>query len=440
MEPATEDGRVVPAPRLRGRIRVPSDKSIAHRALMANALSGGAAEVVVRAPGEDVFSTANSLSALGVEVTTTTTDETVRFAVRGEPLHGGMLDCGNAGTTMRLLAGTVAGLPVNATLDGDTSLRRRPMTRVATLLSATGAEVQTTGGHAPMRITGRSTLAAVNHRLPVASAQLLGACALAALSADGETRIVSPGDTRDHTERLLAAMGVPIVRDGRVTTIHGPARPRPLSIEVPGDPSSAAYLIVAAAIHPDADLTLVDVGLNPTRLGFVEVLRRMGAAIEVSESPDDRPEPVGEIRVRSAGGRLRAVSLGPDDVPALIDELPLLAVAMAAAEGQSEVRGAGELRIKESDRIETVVRALAAIGAEVEALPDGWRVRRGAPREARIVTEGDHRIAMAFAVAGLAGAAAAVEVDEPVVASVSYPTFWRDLRAIAADEAPVTAG
>ena len=467
-------GIVRRAPRLRGELRLPSDKSVAHRALIANALSdadpGEPATVTVRAPGDDVLSTVRCLSALGVSMDRTEhADAWSRIAVSGRPRASGAetaaaaLDCGNSGTTMRLLAGLLAGLPLRAVLDGDDSLRRRPMDRLAGPLRAMGATVETTAGHAPIRISGRWELLALEHRLPVASAQLLGAICLAALSAEGETRVMVPGPTRDHTERLLAWMGIPIERraaagSATVTAIRGPARPRARSIAVPGDPSAATPWLVAAAIHRDAELRLVDVGLNPTRLVAIDVLREMGADIEVlptvggrvpepAEGGDgpgsaehvDGPEPVGDIVVRSAG-RLRAVRLGGGRVAELVDELPALAVAMAAAEGTSELRDAGELRVKESDRIAAVAAGLAAIGADVEELPDGWRVSAGRPREAAIATRGDHRIAIAFAIAALAGVSGSVRLDDPACTDVSYPTFWEDMVRVTGDGGMAAAG
>jgi 3-phosphoshikimate 1-carboxyvinyltransferase len=307
------------------------------------------------------------------------------------------------------------------------------MERIASPLQAMGADVETTDGHAPLRVRP-AALRATNHRLEVASAQVLGSICLAALGAQGETRVEVPGPTRDHTERLLAWLGVSIERRDRVTTIIGPARPRAFTLDVPGDPSSAAAWIVAATLHPDAELTVTDVCLNPTRLGFVNVLRRMGAQIELRESAEDGPEPVGTLTVRSAE-RLKAASVSGDEVADLIDELPLLGVAMAHADGVSELRDAAELRVKESDRIASVVEGLAAIGANIEELPDGWRVSHGTPRYAHISTHGDHRIAMAFAIAALTGVAAEVTIDDPQCVSVSYPSFWSDLEAVSQAEA-----
>ncbi len=429
MTPAPPTSRLVaPAARLRGRLRLPSDKSISHRALIIGALSGGPTTVRLRSPGADVRSTAACLRDLGVSVEEESSG-TVRLS--GRMARDAVLDCGNSGTTMRLLAGALAGHPLRVTLDGDASLRARPMERVAVLLRAAGAEVTTTDGHAPMTVTGRHRLTATHHRLSVSSAQLLGAAVFAGLRATGETRIESPGPTRDHTERMLAWAGVPIHRDGSVTTLTGPARPRAFELSVPGDPSAASAWLVAAALHPDAELTMVEVALNPTRLALVGLLQRMGVEITTRVTDVAGPEPVGEISVH--GGRpLEAVSIRGGEVTDLIDELPLVAIAMASVPEESEVRDAAELRVKESDRIGAVVAGLGAIGAGVTELSDGWRVRRGAPRAARIVTHGDHRIAIAFAVAAAAGVAASVELDDPACVSVSYPGFWDDLAEVSA--------
>ena len=425
MTQAPATSTVAPAARLRGRLRLPGDKSIAHRALIVGALSGGPTTLEIRSPGDDVRSTIACLRALGVEVT----EHDGRFMISGRPVREATLDCGNSGTTMRLLAGAIAGLPLRVTLDGDASLQARPMERLATLLRAAGAEVATTDGHAPVTVVGRERLRALTQRLPVASAQLLGAVTLAALSAAGETVVESPGPTRDHTERMLDWTGVRIRREGLVTTVRGPAAPRPFELVVPGDPSAASAWLVAGAAHPDAEIVLEGVGINPTRLALVGLLRKMGANIQVSATDEAGPELVGEIAVRS-GRRLRAVSLAADEVAELIDELPLVAIAMASADGESELRDAGELRVKESDRISSMVAGLNAIGSEATELSDGWRVRRGTPREAQIETHGDHRVAIAFAVAAASGVAASVALDDPACVSVSYPGFWDDLAKV----------
>jgi 3-phosphoshikimate 1-carboxyvinyltransferase len=431
---ADPPGVIRPAGRLRGTVQLPSDKSIAHRALIANALAGGPATVRLDHPGDDLASTLDCLRALGVSVTMEADDDALLVSLHGEirqPARSVVLDCGNSGTSMRLLAGALAGRPLTATLNGDASLRRRPMERVAAPLRAMGATVETDGGLPPLRVAGSANLRSMDHHLPVASAQLVSAISLAALSADGETRIESPGPTRDHTERLLAWMGVPIRREGLRTTVRGPSRPRARSLDVPGDPSAAAAWLVAATIHPDAELELIDVALNSTRLGVVDLLRSAGAEIELRPRETDGPEPMGNLVVRSAP-QMAPFRIEGAMVAELIDELPLLAIAMASIDGESELRDAGELRVKESDRISATVAGLASIGAQVEELADGWRVRRGSPRDAEIATHGDHRIAIAFAIAALTGVARSVWLDDAGCASVSYPSFWDHLAAVGA--------
>lgn len=410
MTPTLAATVLTPVRRLRGATGLPSDKSMAHRALICAALAEGESTVRLHEPGADVLSTQTALAAIPT----------------------GSIECGNSGTTMRLLAGVLAARPGTYTLTGDASLSRRPMERVADPLRRMGADVQTTDGHAPLTIRGRRSLSGQEHRLPMASAQVLGAICFAALVADGTTTIHVPGPTRDHTERMLASLGVEVSRFDNVTTIVGPAELKAFDIVVPGDFSSASVWLVAATIHPNAAVTLKSVGLNPTRTALIDVLREMGANISVSATRQEGGEPVGDISVRSAGG-LRAFSVSPDAVPALIDELPLLAVAMAAAGGTSEVRGAAELRTKESDRITTMAAALDAIGAEVDELPDGWRIRRGNTRSASIRTAGDHRVAMAMAVAAWTGLAESVVLDDADCVGISYPSFWRDAALLGAN-------
>jgi 3-phosphoshikimate 1-carboxyvinyltransferase len=384
--------------------------------------------VTVRAPGGDVRSTAAGLRALGVAVDEEADGALIHYMIVGRPSRDATVDCGNSGTTMRLLAGALAGLPLRVTLDGDDSLRSRPMEALASLLRATGVEVTTSDGHAPITVVGRARLSPTAHQLPVASAQLLGAGMLAGLAASGETTVSSPGPTRDHTERLLAAAGVRVRREGAVTTVQGPARPAPLQVVVPGDESSAAPWLVAAALHADAEVTMTDVGLNPTRTSLLDALRRAGADVEMAVREVRSGEPVGDIRARG-GGRLVPVTIAGTDAAALIDELPLLGVLMAATGG--ELRDAAQLRVKESDRVAAMVAGLDAIGASVEELPDGWRVTPGSPRDASIVTHGDHRVAIAFAIAALTGVAASVQLDDPECVAISYPTFWSDLAELA---------
>jgi 3-phosphoshikimate 1-carboxyvinyltransferase len=435
---------VMPAGRIRGELRLPGDKSIAHRALLFDAMGEGEASVTIPSPGADVRSTAGAIGSMGGLL-----DEEMlpgglrRYRVRGggtrdaaclPGVGGEVLDCGNSGTSMRLFHGALAGRAAEATLVGDESLSSRPMERVAGPIRRMGVTIETTEGHAPVRIVGARPLVASDHQLPVASAQVLGAVSLAALAARGTTSITVPGPTRDHTERLLGWLGAPVTRSGLTTQVEGPAGFRARDIRVPGDISSAAFWLAAATLHPDAQLRIRDVGLNPSRLAIVDVLREMGADIDVVEGDATGPEPVGDLVVRG-GARLRAIGIDGAQTADLIDELPMLAVVMAAADGPSEVRDATELRVKESDRVALVVAGLRAIGVDAEELPDGWRVTpgtgRGRPTGANIETHGDHRIAMAFAIAAVTGLADGVVIDDPACAAVSYSTFWSDLASVA---------
>ena len=413
---------------------MPSDKSIGHRALLANAIADGEATVNLQAPGDDLRSTISCLRDLGVDVRTDATAAGLAVRIVGNPgpeAGDHRLDCGNSGTSMRLLAGVCAGLPGTAVLDGDASLRGRPMERVAAPLREMGATIATSDGRAPISIKGHRPLSGLRHELPVASAQLLGAVLLAGLAADGDTEVQLPAPVRDHTERLLAWMGADVERlDAHHTRLRGPVQLRARSIDVPGDPSSAAAWMVAAAVRPGAMVRVEGVGVNPSRLAIVELLQEMGASVTVEPSGyPDGPEPVGAITVRG-GAQLRAIELDGARVAALIDELPLVGIAMAAAQGRSRLRGAAELRVKESDRISAMVHGLHAVGAHVEELPDGWRVSAGQPRDARIETHGDHRIAIAFAIAAATGIAGDVHLDDAECVAVSYPTFWDDLATV----------
>ena len=420
-------------PMLLGQLRLPSDKSISHRALIANALAGGPAVIQLHAPGDDVRSTIHCLRQLGVQIIESASDDgALQVRLEGKPIKDqAVLDCGNSGTTMRLLAGALAGFPLTVTLDGDESLRARPMERVLIPLRQMGVQLaQSSNGYAPLRLTGDSSLQAIQYQLPLASAQLLGAIMLAGLSAEGVTQVVSPGPMRDHTQRLLAQMGADIRDDGFTTSLRGPVALRPYSLTVPGDLSAAAPWLVAASVHPQARLHLIGVSLNPTRLGLIRVLRRMGAKITIRQRAAGA-EPFGNISVSSTG-RLKSVQIEAAEAADLIDELPLLAVAMASVDGVSKVRGASELRVKESDRIATVAAGLASIGANVEELGDGWNIRRGrlnvAP--AQIATHNDHRIAMAFAIARIGGVSGPVHLDNYDCVNISYPSFWQDLAQV----------
>jgi 3-phosphoshikimate 1-carboxyvinyltransferase len=410
-------------------ITVPGDKSIAHRALILAALAHGESVLRNVPAGLDVRSTRRALSALGV----TFGDEggTLRVTGSGGVLVGpaDAIDCGNSGTTIRLLAGVVATRALDVTLDGDESLRKRPMRRIAEPLAVFGADFDLSPtGTAPMRVRGNQFAAGVDIALTVPSAQVKSAILLAALGARGVTRVGGAIATRDHTERLLRAFGVACAHEGPALLIEGPAALQATEIDVPGDMSSAAFLLAAAAAVPGAAVVVDDVGLNPTRTAFLDVLRRFGADVSV-EAGDAGPEPRGRVTVR--GAPLRAVAISPDDVPGLIDELPLVGVLGAFARGTTVVSGASELRVKESDRIATFAAAARALGIEVDTFDDGFMVHGPARfHGGTVVTGGDHRIAMAFAVAARA-AAVDVVLDDPDCVAVSFPGFSHALDAVA---------
>ena len=420
---------VLPArKRLAGSVRVPGDKSIGHRSVLFNAAAVGTATIRGLPDGADVCSSVDAMRTLGCKVerrdgVVTIEGCALRFRA---PDHA--IDCGNSGTTMRLLTGLLAGSGIDVVLDGDASLRRRPMERVARPLREMGAQIETTDGRAPIRIAS-ARLRGASVKLDVASAQLKSAVLLAALSTEGRTEVTEPALSRDHSERMLASMGVAIQRHRTTLALRGPVIPRAVDVSVCGDSSSSAFFAVAAAIVRDSDVVVENVCLNPTRTGFVDVLRRMGANIETRVTGDVAGEPVGSIRVRG-DAVLRAVAIGPDDVPATIDELPVLAVAAALARGTTVIKGAGELRVKESDRIATVADMLSRLGARVEETPDGMRIEGGVlSGGARIATHGDHRLVMAAAVAALA-CEEAVEIEEPEAAGVSFPAFFRTLEEV----------
>lgn len=419
--------------RLRGTISVPGDKSITHRALLLNALARGEARIHRFLDADDTRATLNCLRALGVSI-----DEDVEKEAPGTLIvHGrgraalvepdDVLDCGNSGTTMRLLAGALAGLPLLAVLTGDASLRARPMDRIVRPLSELGADIAGRDGGRlpPLVVRGSALRGGVRIETPVASAQVKSALLLAGLAADGPTTVVQPAQSRDHTERMLGAMGAGIAVDGAAVTLTPP--PGDLSavdVTVPGDISTAAAWIVAATLHPDAELLLEGVGVNPTRTGLLDILREMGADIEVLEERSTGGEPVADLRVRSAA--LHGIEVGGDVVPRAIDELPLVALAGALAEGETVIRDAAELRVKESDRVATTAAALRAFGVRVEERPDGMVVQGGAAlRGARVDSAGDHRLAMLGAVAGLIADGETV-VEGAGAVTVSYPDFWAE--------------
>ncbi|MCS7155297.1 MAG: 3-phosphoshikimate 1-carboxyvinyltransferase [Bacteroidota bacterium] len=421
---------------LRASVRVPSDKSIAHRTALLAAWAEGPSELVGFPRSRDPQSTLSCLSALGVPVEFSEPDR-VRIrgvGLRGFRLRGQLLDCGNSGTTMRLLCGMLVGQRGSVTLDGDASLRRRPMERVAEPLRCMGGRIETQDGCPPVRIQGAGRLCGATFRLPIPSAQVKSAILLAGLLAEGETVVFEASRTRDHTERLLGLEPVLTPEGWRIAVQGGRLRPQAGRYEIPGDPSAAAFWAAAAALVPGSEVELRDVGLNPTRTAFLELLRRMGAEVEAHVERWIGREPVGRIRVRACG--LRAVQIGGSEVPALIDELPVIAVLAAMADGESRITGASELRLKESDRIRAMTEGLRRLGARVEELPDGWafegpiRMRGG-----RVSAYQDHRVAMALAVAGLLAEGETI-IEGAEWVEVSYPGFWETLERLSASAVP----
>jgi 3-phosphoshikimate 1-carboxyvinyltransferase len=419
--------RVEPGGRLTGSLRVPGDKSISHRAIMLGALADGVTEVTGFLEGADAISTMNVFRALGVRIDG---PRNGHVTVHGVGLHGlrgteAALDCGNAGTAMRLLMGLLAGQRFASTLVGDESLSRRPMRRVADPLARMGADIETADGNPPVRIRPVPKLQGIEFRMPVASAQVKSAVLLAGLYADGATSVIEPAPTRDHTERMLEGFGVQVRREGNRVTLQGGQRLRATPIDVPSDISSAAFFLVAASIAPGSDLVLEHVGVNPTRTGVLEILRLMGADIEVLRQRAVGGEPVADLRVRAAS--LRGIEVPPELVPLAIDEFPALFVAAACATGRTVVTGAQELRVKESDRIAVMADGLRLLGVDAQPTPDGMIVQgRGDVAQvfgaAAIESHGDHRIAMSFAISALRASGRLVVRDTDNVAT-SFPGF-----------------
>jgi 3-phosphoshikimate 1-carboxyvinyltransferase len=421
------------ARRLRGTIEPPGDKSISHRAAILNAIAQGEAAVDNFQTGADCLATIRCLRALGIRIESPAPGA---LRVQGAGRSGlreasAILNAANSGTTLRLLAGLLAAQPFFSVLTGDASLRSRPMGRIVEPLRAMGARIQGRAGgtRPPLAIEG-GRLRGVRHRLPVASAQVKSALTLAGLYAEGETVLEEPAPSRDHTERMLRAMGAAIVvGEGglRVSPLTGDLAP--LSLRVPGDISAAAFWMVAAAAHPDAELRLTGVGVNPSRSGIVDALRAMGARIAVEEEQTWGCEPVADIVVHSS--HLRGTVIEGTLIPRLIDEVPALAVAACLAEGETVVRDAGELRVKESDRIRATAGELRRLGARIQELPDGMVIHGvGSLRGAACGSHGDHRLAMALAVAGLL-AAGETTVRSAEAVAISYSSFWNDLDRVA---------
>jgi 3-phosphoshikimate 1-carboxyvinyltransferase len=423
---------VAPASSVGGHIAVPGDKSISHRAVLVAAISEGETRIAGFGRSADTEATVRAVRALGVQVDEESVDE---LRVGGVGLRGlqeaeGAIDCGNSGTLMRLLAGILAGQQGRRfELTGDESLRSRPMERIAEPLKRMGARVETTGGRAPITVEG-AKLTAIRYELPVASAQVKSCVLLAGLYARGRTQVVEPTPTRDHTERLLAAGGAAVRRRRASITVGAAERLEVGAVDVPGDPSSAAPFVVAATLLAGSDLTIHGVGLNATRTGFFDLLAHMGARLTVVNRGRLGREPVGDLDVQHA--ELVAASVAAPRVPALVDELPLFALAAGCARGESVVRGAGELRAKETDRIETVTNALRALGIRIAASDDGFGVR-GVPTRPKgggLSSHGDHRIAMLGGTAGVVSREG-VRVEGADAVAASFPGFFELLDEVA---------
>ena len=423
--------RIEPVSALDGHVAVPGDKSISHRAVLIGALCDGETRVTGFGRSADTEATIEAMRALGAEVLDDDVDAlTVRgVGLRGLRAPGAPIDCGNAGTLMRLISGLLAGHDGRTELVGDASLSSRPMERIAEPLRRMGATVETTEGHAPLVVEGAS-LRAIDYELPVASAQVKSAILLAGVQADGATTVVEPFPTRDHTERMLEAAGARVTRRPSSVTVEGGASLRLPEVAVPGDISSAAPFLVGAAIVPGSAVTVHGVGLNPRRAGLLDVLERMGVRIAIYNRRSIGGEPAGDVEVRASD--LVGATITAEEVPSLIDELPILAVAACHARGETVVRGAEELRAKESNRIEAVVEELRRIGGHIRATTDGFRIK-GVPARLRggvVDSRGDHRLAMLGAIAGVASREG-VELRGAGAAATSFPEFFEVLEQVA---------
>ncbi len=421
---------------LRGEIIAPGDKSVSHRAIMFNALSNaGTARVTNFSPGADCTSTVEIMRALGVEITRESGQNGMgdSLAVKGVGLNGlrepaDVLDAGNSGTTARLMSGILAGRDILTILTGDDSLKTRPMGRVVGPLTRMGAEISGRAGNTlvPLVFHGGS-LRGTRYEMPVASAQLKSCLLLAGLRADGITTLSQPAESRDHTERMFSAMGVKLAKSGLDLTLE-PSELETVDVEVPGDISSAAFWMVAGICHPDAELLIRNVGINPTRAGIITALQQMGANLTLIDEREVAGEPVADILVKTS--ELKAIELSGDIVPLLIDEIPVIAVAAALAEGTTAIRDAAELRVKESDRIQTSVSWLKGAGIDAEATDDGMIVTgTGSIGGGQFQSYDDHRLAMTLGVAGLVSDGP-ITVLDPEVVGISYPGFWKTIEEL----------
>jgi 3-phosphoshikimate 1-carboxyvinyltransferase len=423
--------KVEPAGALVGHVAVPGDKSISHRAVLIGALGEGETRVRGFGRSGDTEATVAAVRALGVDVEDVSADELVVTGVglRGLRAPSEPVDCGNAGTLIRLLTGVVAGQPGRFELTGDDSLRSRPMDRIADPLARMGARIETANGLPPLVVEGSDALRGIEYALPVASAQVKSAILLAGVNANGTTTVVEPTPTRDHTELMLAAAGASVRRRPSSVSIEPAGKLELGEVIVPGDFSAAAPFVLAATLLSGSELTIHDLGLNPLRTGFLDVLERMGARTAVYNRRKLGGELVGDLEVRSA--ELVGTEVTPEEVPRLVDELPLFALAAAFARGESRVRGAGELRVKETDRIETVTSGLRSLGIRMRARDDGFEVRGvpSRPKGGSMDSAGDHRVAMLGAVAGLVSREG-VEVKGAEAVAISFPGFFELLDSV----------
>jgi 3-phosphoshikimate 1-carboxyvinyltransferase len=412
-----------------GHVAVPGDKSISHRSVLIGGIGEGETRVTGFGRSGDTQATVDGMRALGVEIEWVAEDELIVHGVGLRGLRAGAVDCANSGTLMRLLAGIAAGQDGEFTLAGDASLSGRPMKRIAEPLGRLGADVETTDGHAPLVIRGSGALRGAELEPEVPSAQVKSAILLAGLNATGATTVVEQVPTRDHTELMLEAGGARVRRSGKSVTVDPAGELRLGEIAVPGDFSSAAPLLVAAALIAGSDITIHDLGVNPRRTGLLDVLERMGARVSVFDRRRAGREPVASVQVQP--GELVATEVTGDEVPAMIDELPLVALLASHARGETVVRGAAELRVKETDRIEAVTDGLRSLGARIRSRKDGWTIT-GVParlRGGRVDARGDHRIAMLAAVAGLASREG-VAIEGADTAAISFPGFYDLLESV----------
>ncbi|MBI3569601.1 MAG: 3-phosphoshikimate 1-carboxyvinyltransferase [Gammaproteobacteria bacterium] len=414
---------IKPGGKLTGRVRVPGDKSISHRSVMLGSLAEGETRVTGLLEGEDVLSTLGAFRAMSVRAEG---PDKGRLVIHGAGLHGlkaprNPLDVGNSGTAMRLMAGILVGQTFDSQLIGDASLNKRPMKRVAEPLSRMGAVIQTAeGGRPPLRIKGGQKLHGIEYQMPVASAQVKSSLLLAGLYAQDKTSIIEPAPARDHTERMLRGFGYKVKTEGARISLRGGSQLKACNIDVPADISSAAFFLVGASIAPGSDLVLEHVGINPTRIGALSILKFMGADLELLNTREVGGEPVADIHVRAA--KLHGIRIPEDQVPLAIDEFPALFIAAACAEGETVLTGARELRVKESDRIAVMAQGLKQLGIDARETPDGIIIKGGRLQGGEIDSHGDHRIAMSFAIAGLC-ASGPVTVRDCKNVDTSFPGF-----------------